>query len=691
MAPRSRRLPVTRTGILATALAVAVTSFVSAAPQAAAADVLLSQGKPATESASGGANYAPKNAFDGNSGTRWASRSNTDPAWIRVDLGASANISRVRLQWDLSCAKAYRVETSENDSSWTSIHSTTDGKGGVEDLTVTGRGRYVRVHGTTRCRTGTSFGYSLQEFQVFGNSGPVDGEPPSPPSDLVASEIRSDSAKLTWKAATDNIAVTAYDIYNLGQFQKTVPGNALTTVMTGLKPNVTYGFYVNARDAAGNVSQASNTAEFKTPPAQDDPIPPTAPKNLRSTATTANSVSLAWDAATDNVGVTRYEIYTGATKVGDATGTSATIGGRSASTEYTFTVKAFDAVGNAGPASNAVTVRTKSGGDQVGAVTQIATDNDVPWGLAFLPNGDGVYSRRDAQDIVKITPSGQKTSLGKVPGVSGTNGEGGLLGIELSPAFAADGLIYIYHTASGDNRIVRAKIEGNSLTGFQTLLTGIPRNKFHNGGRLRFGADGKLYAATGDGQNKPLAQNKQSFGGKVLRLNPDGSAPSDNPFFGEGGNARYVWTYGHRNVQGLAVDSQGRMWQAELGDGSQDEVNLLQKGGNYGWPSCEGTTGSCGGFVAPKKTFSTSSASPSGLAIVNDVLFLAALRGERLYRMPITGSSLGTTTSHFQGTYGRIRTAEPAPDGSLWITTSNGDKDSTAGNSNTKLLKVALN
>ncbi|MDX8146698.1 PQQ-dependent sugar dehydrogenase [Lentzea sp. BCCO 10_0061] len=690
MAPRSRRLPA-RTGILVTALAVAMSSLVSAAPSASAADVLLSQGKPATESASGGANYAPRNAVDGNTATRWASKSNTDPAWIRVDLGASATISRVRLQWDLSCAKAYRVETSDNDSTWTPIHTTADGKGGVEDLTVTGRGRYVRVYGTTRCRTGTSYGYSLQEFQVFGNTGPVDAEPPSPPSDLVASDVKPDSAKLTWKAATDNVAVTAYDIYNLGQFQKSVPATDLTTVMTGLRPNVTYGFYVNARDAAGNVSQASNTAEFKTPPAQEDPTPPTAPKNLRSTGVTANSVSLAWDPSTDNVGVTRYEIYTGATKVGDATGTSATIGGRSANTEYTFTVKAFDAVGNASPASNALTVKTRSGGDQVGAVTQIATDNDVPWGLAFLPNGDGIYARRDAQDIVKITPSGQKTTLGKVPGVSGTNGEGGLLGIELSPSFASDGLIYVYHTASGDNRIVRAKIENNSLTGWTTLLTGIPRNKFHNGGRLRFGADGKLYAGTGDGQNKNNPQNRQSLGGKVLRLNADGSAPSDNPFFAEGGNARYVWTLGHRNVQGLAVDSQGRMWQAELGDGSQDEVNLLQKGGNYGWPSCEGTGGSCGGFLAPKKTFSVGSASPSGLAIVNDVLFLAALRGERLYRMQISGSSVGTTTSHFQGTYGRLRTPEPAPDGSLWVTTSNGDKDSTAGNSSTKLLKVALN
>ncbi|HEX8865913.1 MAG TPA: PQQ-dependent sugar dehydrogenase, partial [Lentzea sp.] len=535
VAPRSRRLLVEKTGILATALAVAVTSLVSAAPQAAAADVLLSQGKPTTESASGGANYAPKNAVDGNSGTRWASKSNTDPAWIRVDLGASANISRVRLQWDLSCAKAYRVETSENDSSWTSIYTTADGKGGVEDLTVSGHGRYVRMYGTTRCRTGTSYGYSLQEFQVFGNSGPVDTDPPTAPANLKASEIKPDSAKLTWDASTDNVGVTSYEIYNLGQFVKSVSGTTLTTVMTGLKPNTPYGFYVNAKDAVGNISQASNTVEFKTPPAEDDPIPPTAPKNLRSTGVTANSVSLAWDPATDNVGVTRYEIYTGDTKVGDATGTTATIGGRTANTEYTFTVRAFDAVGNGGPISNALPVKTKPGGDQVGAVTQIATDNDVPWGLAFLPNGDGIYSRRDAQDLVKITPSGQKTTLGKVPNVSGTNGEGGLLGIELSPTFSSDHYVYIYHTASGDNRVVRMTLDGNTLGEYKVLLTGIPRNKFHNGGRLRFGPDGKLYASTGDGQNGANAQNKQSLGGKVLRLNPDGTAPSDNPFFSEGG------------------------------------------------------------------------------------------------------------------------------------------------------------
>jgi glucose/arabinose dehydrogenase len=680
-------------GILAIAIALAVTSLVSAAPQAAAADTLLSQGKPAFGSESGGANYVPANAVDGNSATRWSTKGGIDPGWIYVDLGATANISRVRLQWDLSCATAYRVETSANSTAWTSVYSTTTGKGGVEDLTVAGSGRYVRMYGTARCRTGASFGYSLQEFQVFGSVGPVDSDPPTAPTNLRSSNVAATSVTLTWDAATDNVGIASYEIYHQGQHMKTVPGNSVTTSVTGLTPNTSYGFYVNAKDPAGNISQASNTVSVTTPPSQEDKEPPTAPTNLRSTGSTANSVSLAWNAATDNIGVTRYEVYAGGTFVGDATGTTTTIGGRAANTAYTFTVKAFDAVGNASPASNAVTVTTKPGGDAVGEVSQIATETDVPWGLAFLSDGSALYTRRDAQDVIRVTAAGVKTNVGKIPNVSGTNGEGGLLGLELSPDFATDHYVYIHHTSSSDNRVIRLKYENGALVigSLQVLLTGIPRNKFHNGGRLRFGPDNKLYVSTGDGQNGANAQNKQNLGGKILRLNLDGSAPTDNPFYGEGGNARYVWSWGHRNVQGLAFDSQNRLWEAELGEGTSDEVNLIQKGGNYGWPNCEGTSGSCGGYVAPKKTFSTSSASPSGLAIVNDTLFMAALKGESLYRMTVSGSSITSTTRHFQGTYGRIRTVEPSPDGGLWMTTSNADKDSTPNNSNTKIMHVTLN
>ncbi|XVS62715.1 PQQ-dependent sugar dehydrogenase [Actinosynnema sp. CA-299493] len=689
MAPRTRSAWPTSLGALAAALAVVASALASAAP-ASAAPVLLSQGKPATASTSGSSGLAPALAVDGDPATRWASQGGIDPSWLQVDLGAAATITRVRLQWDLSCARAYRLETSSDASTWTSVFATANGAGGVEDLVVAGNGRYVRMHGTTRCRTAPYNSYSLQEFQVFGEIGRADTTPPSPPANLRSATVTPTSVDLAWDPATDDVGVTSYEVYQRGQFVKSVTGTS--TTVTGLTPNGSYVYYVNAKDAAGNISQAGNNLEVTTPPAQADTQRPTTPTGLRVTGVTANSVSLAWNPATDNVGVTRYEVLSGGAPVGETTGTSATIGGRRPNTSYLMNVRAYDAVGNVSDWSGAITATTTSGGDQVGAVTQLAADDDVPWGLDFLPDGSGVYSRRDAFDIVKLSPSGAKTTLGTVPNVVTTNGEGGLLGIEVSPTFATDNYLYIYHTAANDNRIVRMKVQGNALvqSSLQVLLTGIPRNRYHNGGRLRFGPDGKLYAGTGDGQNANWAQDLSNLGGKVLRLNADGSAPTDNPYYGNGGNARYVWTYGHRNVQGLAFDGQGRLWQAELGNTIMDELNLAERGGNYGWPSCEGTSGACAGYIAPKRTWSTATASPSGITIVNNALYVATLRGSRLYRLVISGTSVGSETTHFQGTYGRLRTVEPAPDGSLWLTTSD-DRDSTPNNSNSRILRVQLN
>ena len=173
----------------------------------------------------------------------------------------------------------------------------------------------------------------------------------------------------------------------------------------------------------------------------------------------------------------------------------------------------------------------------------------------------------------------------------------------------------------------------------------------------------------------------------MLRIDPDGSIPSDNPF----GNA--VWSYGHRNVQGLAFDSRGRLWEQEFGNSIMDETNLIVRGGNYGWPSCEGTSGTCGtaGFVAPKHTYPVAQGSCSGIAVIRDVLYVACQRGTRLYREVISGSSLTDVRVFFDGTYGRLRTAEPAPDGGMWLATSNdGDKDSTPHNSDNVILRVSL-
>jgi glucose/arabinose dehydrogenase len=165
----------------------------------------------------------------------------------------------------------------------------------------------------------------------------------------------------------------------------------------------------------------------------------------------------------------------------------------------------------------------------------------------------------------------------------------GVLGIAVAADFTADPWLYVIHTTTTDNRVVRVRYTGGVLTGTpEVLLTGVPRNKYHNGGRLRFGPDGKLYIATGDGQNGDWAQDRAYLAGKVLRINRDGTIPSDNPF------GTPVWSYGHRNPQGLAFDSQGRLWEQEFGNNVMDETNLIVRGGNYGWPLCEGTTGSCG-------------------------------------------------------------------------------------------------
>jgi glucose/arabinose dehydrogenase len=244
------------------------------------------------------------------------------------------------------------------------------------------------------------------------------------------------------------------------------------------------------------------------------------------------------------------------------------------------------------------------------------------------------------------------------------------------------------HTSPTDNRIVRIKYLNGRLdtSTEQVLVSGILRNKFHDGGRLRWGPDGKLYASTGDAQNGDNAQNTGSLNGKILRINPDGGVPSDNPF----GN--YVWSYGHRNPQGIAFDSQGRLWEQEFGNSVMDETNLIRKGGNYGWPACEGTSGSCSnsGYIAPVQTYPVAEGSCSGLTIVRDVIYIACARGERMYREVISGSGVTNVTQYFQGTYGRLRTVEPAPGGALWLTTTNGDKDSTANNSSTQVLRVTL-
>jgi glucose/arabinose dehydrogenase len=524
----------------------------------------------------------------------------------------------------------------------------------------------------------------------------TDTQPPTVPGSPRVSALVCDSVTFAWNASTDNMGVAFYDIYHDGQLMRSVNGATLSASLT-VVAGVTWGLYVNARDTAGNVSQASNTVPITPPQCQADTVPPTAPSGLAGSAS-GTTVTLKWTASTDNTGVRAYDIYRTGTKVGTVTGTATSApattfvdSGLTATTAYQYYVVARDAQANVSARSNTATVTTGAAcGNSVCTVTQIATDTDIPWGLVTLADGTILYNRRDAHDIVHLNPvTGAQTSVGIVPNVDNTDGEGGLLGLALSPGFASDHWLYIMHTSTSDNRIVRIKLANDKLDigSEQVLLNGILRNKFHNGGRLRFGPDGKLYASTGDAQNGDNAQNKASLNGKVLRINPDGSVPSDNPF----GN--YVWSYGHRNPQGLAFDSQGRLWEQEFGNAVMDETNLITKGGNYGWPACEGTSGTCGtaGFIGPKRTYPTADGSCSGIAVVRDVLYVACERGTRMYREVISGSELTNVQAYFNGTYGRLRTVEPAPDGGLWLTTTNnGDKDSIPNNSNEKIFHVTL-
>jgi glucose/arabinose dehydrogenase len=298
------------------------------------------------------------------------------------------------------------------------------------------------------------------------------------------------------------------------------------------------------------------------------------------------------------------------------------------------------------------------------AFEDLVTGLDVPWGLAFLPDESALVSERNTGRILAVTASSDVDEVGTVPGVD-ADGEGGLLGLAVDPA--APTSVYAYFTATDDNRVVRLPLLDGALGDPVVVIDGIPKAGNHNGGRLTFGPDGMLYISTGDANESSRAQDLGSLGGKILRLAPDGSVPADNPFDGSP-----VFSYGHRNVQGLAFDDDGRLWASEFGQQTWDELNLVQAGNNYGWPVVEGIGGD-DRFVEPVAQWSTDQASPSGIAYVRDTVFLAALRGQRLWQVPVPGGEAASPTDFYVGQFGRLRHAALAPDGSLWLLTGNTD------------------
>jgi glucose/arabinose dehydrogenase len=290
----------------------------------------------------------------------------------------------------------------------------------------------------------------------------------------------------------------------------------------------------------------------------------------------------------------------------------------------------------------------------------VATGLTLPWGLAVLPDGTALVGERTTGRLLRVQPQRAPAKpVRTIAGLDGT-GDGGLLGLALSPGFAEDGLVYAYVTTRTDNRVVRF-----TLTGPVTpVLSGIPRGRTGNGGRLAFGQDGTLYIGTGDAGQPALAANRASLAGKVLRITAFGRPAPDNP-----NPASPVFSAGHGALAGLCLSGADQVYTTEPGSATVDELNRVERGRDYGWPG-----GTRAGAAKPDRTLPAATGGVGGCAVLERGLFVASTTGQRLYALPLDASGhAGVPADFLNGAYGRLRTVVAGPDGALWLTTSNKD------------------
>ena len=319
----------------------------------------------------------------------------------------------------------------------------------------------------------------------------------------------------------------------------------------------------------------------------------------------------------------------------------------------------------------------------------IASGLEAPWSVVFV--GDTpLVSERDSGRLLEISSDGDAREVARLDEVAAT-GEAGLHGLAVR-----DDELYAFYAAGDENRIERFDLLGEagslSLGEPETVLDGLPTGSFHNGGRLAFGPDGMLYATLGDTGDRDSAQDRQALSGKILRMSPDGEVPEDNPF-----DDSLVFTMGHRNPQGIAWDEQGTMYASEFGQDTWDELNVIEAGGNYGWPEVEGIATEAGAdgegageggsddFTDPVQQWPPSEASPSGMAITGESILIAGLRGQRLHEVAF--DDLSTSTQLWAGEHGRLRDVAQAPDGSLVVATNNTDGRGEPGPDDDRLLR----
>jgi len=340
------------------------------------------------------------------------------------------------------------------------------------------------------------------------------------------------------------------------------------------------------------------------------------------------------------------------------------------------------------------------------------TGLEAPWSLVFLPDGRALVSERPGR--IRLIQNGH---LEKSPyavfettrGASGAGdfflnlfarGEGGLMGLAVHPKFPTEPYIYAMYTWRGArgvrNRIVRLVDRGTHGVFDKIVLGGVPGALFHNGGRIAFGPDGMLYATTGEIFEMHMAQDLKAFGGKVLRIDPDGGIPSDNPFPNSP-----VWSYGHRNPQGLAWHPEtGALYQSEhgpsgeVGFGAHDEINIIEEGRNYGWPRIVGAPGRAP-YVDPIAMWPNTSVPPAGMTFHKGALYVATLRSEALIRLRIEGRRVLSIErlfagDEYDGVLGRLRDAVDGPDGHLYVLTSNRDGRGSPRPGDDKILRMTV-
>lgn len=343
-------------------------------------------------------------------------------------------------------------------------------------------------------------------------------------------------------------------------------------------------------------------------------------------------------------------------------------------------------------------------GDVKFRVETVASGLEVPWGFAFLPGGDLLFTERPGR--VRIIEKGKLRSetVYKVPDVE-PSGESGLMDVSLHPKFAENKFVYLAYAYRADGKqvkVVRYKFDGKTFIDPKIIIEGISASSNHAGTRARFGPDGKLYVTTGDATDWNLSQKLDSINGKTLRLNDDGTIPPDNPFINQKNVRPEIWSYGHRNAQGLAWQpGSNLMFQTEHGPsgfegkgGGADEVNIVEVGKNYGWAEIYGNR-TREGMVSPLLEYTPSCAPGSGAFYNANAFpqfkgnfFFGCLRGTRLIRVVLDGRRVVSQEDLLKDVYGRIREVAEGPDGAIYFSTSNRDGRGSPAGDDDRILRL---